>query len=85
MLGQEVAEGRGMKLLMKAIPMISCREATTLHSRGMDERLSVPRWISLKSHVAMCPHCCNATRSLDLLRKAMRSVVDGDVPRGDWL
>ncbi len=70
---------------MGLFPMVSCREATELHSRGMDEKLGFGRWISLKVHLKMCPPCANAASSMDILRRAMRSVSESDQPRGDRL
>lgn len=70
---------------MNPLHWISCREATELHSRHLDESLGTKHWIQLKSHLVICPRCSRTARSMDLLRLAMRSVAHGDDPHGTRL
>lgn len=71
-------------MMMKAF-MISCREATEHHSRKMDGALGLIGKYALRKHLGMCPVCAETAAQLNLLRKAMRSVTEGDAPRGDHL
>lgn len=71
--------------MIRLMPMISCREATEHHSRKMDGALGLIGKFALRKHLGMCPVCAETAAQLDLLRKAMRSVADGDSVRGERL
>lgn len=71
-------------MMLKALN-ISCRKATEHHSRKMDGALGVFGKLTLRFHFVHCPPCAEAASQLELIRKAMRSVSEGDTPRGDRL
>ncbi len=56
--------------------MLSCREATTLISSGMDRPLPVWKRISLRVHVLICTWCERYGRQLLFIRNAVRRHPD---------
>lgn len=64
---------------------ISCLKATEHHSRKMDGALGLFGKLTLRTHFVHCPPCAEAAAQLELIRKAMRSVSEGEVPHGDRL
>lgn len=64
---------------------ISCLKTTEYHSRKMDGALGLIGKLTMKAHFVHCPPCAEAAAQMDLIRKAMRSVSDGDAPHGDRL
>ncbi len=50
--------------------MLSCKKASELNSRAMDERLSFRENMALKIHLLLCRSCKNFTRQLIFLRHA---------------
>lgn len=64
---------------------ISCLKATENHSRKMDGALGLFGKFTLLAHFVHCPPCAEAAAQIELIRKAMRSVAEGDKTRGDRL
>jgi hypothetical protein len=54
----------------------SCRDATRLHSRALDESLPLRIRIGLKCHLLLCFSCRRYARQLSFIRQALRR--DGD-------
>lgn len=70
--------------MLKALN-ISCLKATENHSRKMDGALGLFGNLTLRAHFVHCPPCAEAAAQLELIRKAMRSVSEGEAPHGDRL
>lgn len=70
--------------MLKALN-ISCLKATEQHSRKMDGALGLIGKLTLRAHFVHCPPCTEAAAQMELIRKAMRSVSDGDAPHGNRL
>lgn len=64
---------------------ISCLKTTEYHSRKMDGALGLVGRLTMKAHFVHCPPCAEAAAQMDLIRKAMRSVADGERTHGDRL
>lgn len=58
---------------MKKYNFKSCKTASTLMSRSMDRTLSVPEFLTLKTHLMMCDACVFAFRQLRALKKVYRN------------
>jgi len=58
--------------------MPTCREATELASREMDERLSLIDHLGLKMHLAICRNCRRFTVQLEEMRRLFRIETGGD-------
>jgi hypothetical protein len=56
--------------------MIDCKHAARLISRAMDDRLPFWDHVRLRLHLAVCDACTNARRQMQLLRRAMRRLMD---------
>jgi len=56
--------------------MYSCREASQLASRAMEEPLPKLRRAQLWLHLAMCGGCHNFSRQIAFLRRASRKVPE---------
>lgn len=52
--------------------MISCKKATELMSKAMDEELSMAESAQLKIHLFICEFCQQFKMQLEQLRKALR-------------
>ncbi len=52
--------------------MLTCREATTLISQSIDDRLPVGRRVALRLHLIMCKLCSRYKRQLVFLGSAIR-------------
>lgn len=70
--------------MLKALN-ISCLKATEQHSRKMDGALGLLGNLTLRAHFVHCPPCTEAAIQLELIRKAMRSLSEGNAPHGDRL
>ena len=58
--------------------MPTCREATELASREMDERLSLLDRVGLKMHLAICKNCRRFTVQLEEMRRLFRLETGAD-------
>ena len=50
--------------------MYSCKEASKLSSRAMDEPLTPTERVLLRLHLMMCGGCSNFARQIEFLRRA---------------
>ncbi|MBW8370060.1 MAG: zf-HC2 domain-containing protein [Thiobacillus sp.] len=55
---------------MKWIP--TCRDATELASRAMDERLPLTNRMALRLHLAICENCTRFNQQLQEMRRLFR-------------
>lgn len=60
--------------------MISCKKATELISKRMDEPLSFKEEVSLKLHLFICEFCEKFSQQAGLIRKALRLSTDESEP-----
>lgn len=58
--------------------MKTCREATELASRAMDERLSLSNRMALHLHLAICKNCTRFNRQLQDMRRLFREESAAD-------
>ena len=60
----------------------TCREATQLASRAMDERLPFADRVALRFHLAICDNCARFNRQLQEMRRLFRAetAADEDAP-----
>lgn len=58
--------------------MRSCREVTRMVSQGEDRDLSFGERVTLRAHLVICRGCRNASEQLRFLRRAVRSLREGD-------
>jgi hypothetical protein len=65
---------------MKWMP--TCRDATELASRAMDERLPLSRRMALRMHLAICENCARFNLQLQEMRRQFRleTAADDDAP-----
>jgi len=56
---------------MKWMP--TCRDATELASRAMDERLSLSNRMALRMHLAICENCTRFNQQLQEMRRLFRA------------
>lgn len=63
--------------------MLSCKQASSLVSRAMDEPLSLRQRLALRLHLAMCRYCSRFARQLRLVRRVARSDDDADLLEPD--
>jgi putative zinc finger protein len=56
--------------------MLSCKEATSLVSQGLDRRLGFGERLALRLHLLACDGCANFSRQVAFLRKAIARLVD---------
>jgi hypothetical protein len=61
---------------------LTCRDATELASRGMDERLPFANRMALRFHLAICENCARFNRQLQDMRRLFReeTTADEDAP-----
>ena len=52
--------------------MTTCREATALASRAMDQRLPLSNRMALRLHLAICKNCTRFNRQLQEMRRLFR-------------
>jgi hypothetical protein len=53
--------------------MATCRDATELASRAMDERLPFASRVTLRFHLAICENCARFNRQLQDMRRLFRA------------
>ena len=58
--------------------MLTCRDATVLASRALDQPLPWTRRLSLRIHLVLCRYCQRYQQQLRFLRLAARSIDDGE-------
>ena len=60
--------------------MTTCREATELASRTMDERLPLSNRMALRLHLTICRNCARFSEQLQEMRRLFReeSAADDD-------
>ena len=65
---------------MKWMP--TCRDATELASRAMDERLPLAGRMALRFHLAICENCARFSQQLHEMRRLFRAetAADDDAP-----
>lgn len=61
---------------MKWMP--TCREATELASRAMDERLPLSSRMALRLHLAICRNCARFNQQLQDMRRLFREETAAD-------
>lgn len=52
--------------------MATCREATELASRAMDQRLPLSNRMALRLHLAICKNCARFSQQLQEMRRLFR-------------
>jgi putative zinc finger protein len=55
---------------------LSCKEATSLVSQGLDRRLGFAERVVLRMHLLLCDGCTNFSKQVAFLRKAMARLGD---------
>ena len=60
---------------------LTCREATSLISNGMDRRLYLSERIRLRLHVRICEACTRFTSQVAFLRRAFKAYPGPDDPQ----
>lgn len=63
--------------------MISCRKASELLSKSMDEPLTPQEALALQFHMKACVICEEFQRQLVGLRSGLRKLVSGSSPKDD--
>jgi len=58
--------------------MLTCRDATELASRAMDERLPLSNRMALRLHLAICENCSRFNRQLQEMRRLFRAETGAD-------
>ena len=56
----------------------TCREATELASRALDERLSLSHRVALRLHLTICKNCTRFNRQLQDMRRLFREETAAD-------
>lgn len=58
--------------------MMTCREATELASRAMDQRLPLSNRMALRLHLAICKNCTRFNRQIQDMRRLFREEAAAD-------
>lgn len=58
--------------------MATCRDATELASRAMDQRLPFASRVALRFHLAICENCARFNRQLQDMRHLFRAETGAD-------
>ena len=58
--------------------MATCREATELASRAMDERLPLSNRMALQLHLAICKNCARFSQQLQEMRRLFNETAASD-------
>ena len=58
--------------------LLTCKEATSLASQGLDRRLGVLERISLRLHLLVCDGCSRVARQFAFMRAAVRQLGERD-------
>lgn len=56
--------------------MYSCRQASELSSRAMDQPLGPTERLLLRLHLMMCRGCSNFSRQIEFLRRVSRKIPE---------
>jgi hypothetical protein len=59
--------------------LLTCKEATSLASQGLDRRLGVIERISLRLHLAVCAGCSRVAKQFAFMRRAVRQLGSTDL------
>ena len=59
---------------------LTCKEATTLVSQGLDRELSLCERVKLRLHLVVCDACRNFVRQAAFIRRALQRLAGQDVP-----
>jgi hypothetical protein len=59
-------------------PWLSCRESARLLSQREDRKLGFAERVALRTHLAICRGCRNASAQFAFLRQAVRALPDAD-------
>lgn len=60
--------------------MLTCKEATRLLSQAQDGELPLAQRARLRFHLLLCRGCSNFKRQVEFLRRACRSLSEGNSP-----
>lgn len=60
--------------------MLTCREISGLVSDYLDDRLPALARVRFRAHVAMCPHCEEWVRQLEITRMTLGHAAEIAVP-----
>lgn len=58
---------------------LTCKQASLMASRSMDERLSMHERFKLRWHLLICPNCVNYFKQIKLIRKIIRNRQESTV------
>jgi len=58
--------------------LLSCKEATSLASQGLDRRLGVVERIGLRLHLAVCDGCSRVAKQFAFMRRAVKALGQRD-------
>ena len=58
--------------------LLTCKEATSLVSQGLDRRLGFGERILLRLHLAVCGGCSRVARQFAFMRKAIKQLGERD-------
>jgi predicted anti-sigma-YlaC factor YlaD len=58
--------------------MATCRDATELASRALDERLPLSSRMALRMHLTICKNCARFNRQLQEMRRLFREETAAD-------
>ncbi len=56
--------------------MYSCKQASKLSSRSMEEPLTALQRVGLRMHLFMCERCSNFARQIEFLRRASGKIPE---------
>jgi len=54
--------------------LLSCKEATSLVSQGLDRRLGLVERLNVRLHLLVCDGCSRVARQFAFMRKAVRQL-----------
>jgi predicted anti-sigma-YlaC factor YlaD len=57
---------------------LTCKEATTLVSQGLDRQLTLWERVKLRLHLAVCDACSQFVKQSAFIRRAVRRLADRD-------
>ncbi len=58
--------------IFKQLINLTCKQASLLASRTLDERLSLHEGLRLRWHLLTCPDCAHYFKQIKLIRKVIR-------------
>lgn len=57
---------------------LTCKEATSLVSQGLDRKLSLWEGLTLRMHLLICDACSKFVRQSEFIRRAVRRMSERD-------